>query len=163
MKRLEFVRLITLSSAALTFSCTSSFVKKTLIIDANCTGCGACLAACSFGAIILPEKSIFTVRPEACTGCGRCLTVCPEQALIAANPGYSVISADCNGCGHCIEACPEKALTLDPAVYSITSQCSKCGLCVAACPRGAISKQQGAFRIDTNLCDRCGLFLNVCR
>ncbi len=47
----------------------------------KCTGCGACYASCSFGAIeMVNDKDGFQypqINPEVCTNCGLCATVCP--------------------------------------------------------------------------------------
>lgn len=47
----------------------------------RCTGCGACLAVCSAGAIMMiPDKEGFVmpkVSAEYCTGCKACRVVCP--------------------------------------------------------------------------------------
>lgn len=50
-------------------------------IEASCTGCGACLAAC-------PQKCIDLSRTPAvidqhhCLHCGRCAPVCPVKAVM---------------------------------------------------------------------------------
>ncbi|HOE13905.1 MAG TPA: FAD-binding protein [Candidatus Saccharicenans sp.] len=46
----------------------------------TCTGCGACLQVCPFGALSLDSENIAIVS-EACTGCGACLPECPVEAL----------------------------------------------------------------------------------
>jgi electron transfer flavoprotein alpha subunit len=45
----------------------------------ECTGCGACVDVCPFGALKLVDD-IATVD-EQCTACGACLDVCPVSAL----------------------------------------------------------------------------------
>ncbi|MDD8021217.1 MAG: electron transfer flavoprotein subunit alpha [Acidobacteriota bacterium] len=47
---------------------------------AACTGCGACLQVCPFGALSLDSENIVEVG-EACTGCGACVPECPVGAL----------------------------------------------------------------------------------
>ncbi|MDJ0989642.1 MAG: DUF362 domain-containing protein [Desulfobacterales bacterium] len=50
------------------------------LIEKNCTGCGACVAACLHGALDLEgEKASLTM--EKCTGCGACLHACEYGAL----------------------------------------------------------------------------------
>ncbi|MFW6313662.1 MAG: 4Fe-4S binding protein, partial [Spirochaetota bacterium] len=67
------------------------FVSGTVsTVDASpCTGCGACAAACRFGAIGLiadadGARSLdrhAVVDPIACEGCGVCAYVCPTDAV----------------------------------------------------------------------------------
>ncbi len=45
-----------------------------------CTGCGACVQVCPFGALSLDSENIAIVS-EVCTGCGACLPECPVEAL----------------------------------------------------------------------------------
>jgi len=46
----------------------------------ECISCGACIAACPFGAIVMEEdKAVIT---EACTVCGACVETCPVGAII---------------------------------------------------------------------------------
>ncbi|NCD32250.1 MAG: electron transfer flavoprotein subunit alpha [Spartobacteria bacterium] len=51
-----------------------------LIIDRDaCTGCGACIDACPFGALAM-DGDVVAVN-EQCTACGSCVDVCPCDAL----------------------------------------------------------------------------------
>lgn len=51
-----------------------------LIIDREaCTGCGACIDACPFGALAM-DGDVVAVN-EQCTACGSCVDVCPCDAL----------------------------------------------------------------------------------
>ena len=50
------------------------------ILERKCTGCGACVDACPFGAIEIKDG-----KPElnaACKVCGICLKACPEHAIL---------------------------------------------------------------------------------
>jgi heterodisulfide reductase subunit A len=63
----------------------------------RCIGCGACVAACPFGAISLGPRApgeavpavagngpvpVAGVRTLACRSCGICATACPERAIV---------------------------------------------------------------------------------
>ena len=48
----------------------------------KCTGCGQCLLACPFLAIVLTEGGTAEIA-ESCVECGVCLSVCAEGAIIA--------------------------------------------------------------------------------
>jgi NAD-dependent dihydropyrimidine dehydrogenase PreA subunit len=46
----------------------------------RCTGCGACVAACTAGAMHLAE-AVATVEQALCRGCGACVEACSEGAI----------------------------------------------------------------------------------
>ena len=46
-----------------------------------CSGCGACVALCPYGAIKKDEQGIARVTEVACKGCGTCAASCPERAI----------------------------------------------------------------------------------
>ncbi len=46
------------------------------ILDATCTGCGACKRACPAGAISGEKKKPHTIDPEKCIKCGACFDTC---------------------------------------------------------------------------------------
>lgn len=51
------------------------------VVDAEaCTGCGACLDRCQFGALTT-EEGTCVVDHVRCVGCGLCVTQCPTDAL----------------------------------------------------------------------------------
>jgi heterodisulfide reductase subunit A len=50
----------------------------------KCMGCGACILACTYGAIALGEsgpESKAAVNPILCKGCGLCVAKCPTGAM----------------------------------------------------------------------------------
>jgi MinD superfamily P-loop ATPase len=52
---------------------------KALIRQDRCNGCGACMEACRFNAVL--RRGTFVVDPVACEGCGVCVRVCPASAI----------------------------------------------------------------------------------
>jgi ferredoxin len=50
------------------------------IDEKKCTGCGACAAACSLGAIEI-SGGLATADPEICVECGVCADACPVEAI----------------------------------------------------------------------------------
>ncbi len=45
----------------------------------KCVGCGACVPACPFDAIVMQEGKAYIT--EKCTMCGACISVCPVEAI----------------------------------------------------------------------------------
>jgi Fe-S-cluster-containing dehydrogenase component len=112
-----------------------------LIIDLNkCTGCGACLEACSLRND-LPEGSSYIRRlkkedeedcwclPVQCQHCedAPCEQVCPTKATYHHPSGVVLVNEKtCVGCKYCIEACPYGA-----RIYNEHSGvANKCWLCL---------------------------------
>jgi ferredoxin len=77
-----------LSNAIWIFKRSVQQEDSSLLITANCTGCGRCVAACPLRALTLVteradgfgRKTAF-VNALRCTGCGDCLPACPHNAL----------------------------------------------------------------------------------
>ncbi len=52
-----------------------------LIDEDKCNGCGWCIEACEYGAVVLhPEKKVVTIC-DTCDGDPECVKWCPEEAL----------------------------------------------------------------------------------
>lgn len=47
----------------------------------GCTGCGACVAACSHGVHHLAPGGTHTLHTQVCTACGACAAACPAGLL----------------------------------------------------------------------------------
>ncbi|RPI50479.1 MAG: 4Fe-4S dicluster domain-containing protein [Chloroflexi bacterium] len=58
---------------------------EAVIRQDDCSGCGACLELCRFGAVKMNGRSAgraaFTIDPTSCEGCAVCVRFCPEQAI----------------------------------------------------------------------------------
>jgi electron transfer flavoprotein alpha subunit len=54
-------------------------MARLLIDEEACTGCGACVEECPYGALEM-KGDVVTVN-EKCTFCGACIDVCPVEAL----------------------------------------------------------------------------------
>ncbi|MGC9346479.1 MAG: 4Fe-4S binding protein, partial [Candidatus Bathyarchaeales archaeon] len=53
-----------------------------VLIDENkCSGCGACVIICPFGALEKDEKGVAKVFENICKSCGLCAASCPEKAI----------------------------------------------------------------------------------
>jgi len=52
--------------------------------EKSCTGCGACVETCPFGALVL-EGDLVRIL-DSCTDCGACVSSCPSEALILERP-----------------------------------------------------------------------------
>jgi MinD superfamily P-loop ATPase len=54
--------------------------KEAFIDTLKCTGCGECMKACKFEAVVT-RGDLFAVDPISCEGCGVCEVVCPAGAI----------------------------------------------------------------------------------
>lgn len=104
-----------------------------------CTGCGACLLACSNRAVggysprlarlkVLSERENLVNRPLVCTQCENpfCLLTCPVGAISrSGETGVVLVDKEtCTGCGNCVAACPDGMIRLDG-----NKKADKCDLC----------------------------------
>lgn len=111
-----------------------------------------------------------TVRPELCTGCMACVYACSLVHEEVFSPGLSrvrivkdesqgnSVPTQCLLCDGtpCVGSCPVGAITLDSSISRPVVQeaeCVGCGSCVEACPVGAIRLH--VTRQTALVCDMC--------
>lgn len=56
-------------------------MSKPIIDDNECIGCGICVDACSFDALMIVSGVAQTKNADACIGCGVCKDECPMDAI----------------------------------------------------------------------------------
>ena len=54
------------------------------VIEANCTGCRACVLACPYGTINVSTDSGNAVKCDLCSGAPACAVACPTNAIVYA-------------------------------------------------------------------------------
>lgn len=119
--------------------------------NAKCSGCRACLVACSLdlfkennpkkAALRLiphfPAPGVFEVK--VCTQCGKCAEACPTGAIKKNERGaYYVDFAECNLCEACVPACPEDVMFVRAELTDAAWKCDLCGDCVGVCGMSAL-------------------------
>ena len=119
--------------------------------SAKCSGCRACLVACSLNLFQennpkkaalkvlahFPDPGVFELK--VCTQCGECAAVCPTGAIKQNERGaYYVDFAECDLCGACEPACPEGVMFVMPEYADHSWKCDLCGDCVAVCGTDAL-------------------------
>jgi len=68
-----------------------------------CSGCGVCVAACTYKAITMDEKKkVARVNEALCEGCGACCATCPSKAIQHHNWTHRQLLSmiDVAGCGY---------------------------------------------------------------
>lgn len=65
------------------------------------------------------EKAV--IDEAKCTGCGRCVDACPFGAIVARDPQPAVVQLMCEGCGVCKVVCPADAIEVKKAVTGTLS------------------------------------------
>lgn len=125
----------------------------------GCLGCGDCVSACMFGAIVMnPTTGLPEVDENKCTACGACVKACPKSIIELRNKGprsmrvyVSCVNKDkgpvarkacsvaCIGCGMCAKTCTHGAISIENNLaYIDFNKCKLCRECEAVCPTGAI-------------------------
>lgn len=125
----------------------------------GCLGCGDCVAACQFGAIVINEETgLPEVEEEKCTACGACVKACPRHIIELRKRGpksrriyvrcvnkdkgavaRKACKAACIACGKCAKECKFEAITVEGNIsYIDPEKCRLCRKCEAACPTGSI-------------------------
>jgi len=99
--------------------------REAVIRPAGCTGCGACLAHCRFGAVMAPEalserpvSSATRMNGSDCEYCERSRESLTNAIIgeMSASLGetrpaaYAIDRIACEGCGVCVRFCPERAI-----------------------------------------------------
>ncbi len=115
----------------------------------RCSGCRACLLACSVANFseITTARAALRIEPRfpapgdfrihICDNCGTCAESCPEEAIEWKEERYVLRQEDCSACGICIEVCPVGALRTNTET-DLPILCTRCGECAGICPRDAI-------------------------
>jgi len=99
-----------------------------VVIDENCTACGACVEACPRDIIELrkrnkKDRKIFVscINEDkggvarkycsvACIGCSKCFQVCPFDAITMRNNLAFIDSDACRLCRKCVPVCPTHSI-----------------------------------------------------
>jgi len=57
------------------------FDELPILDDANCIGCGDCVAVCPTQCLEMRRQVPWLARPADCVSCAACVIVCPTEAL----------------------------------------------------------------------------------
>ncbi len=119
--------------------------------NARCSGCHACLVACSLNLFqetnskkaalrVIPHFPVpGTYEMKVCTQCGDCAEVCPTGAIKQNDKGaYYVDFAECNLCEACVPECPEGVMFVQVELADTAWKCNLCGDCVLVCGTNAL-------------------------
>jgi Fe-S-cluster-containing hydrogenase component 2 len=119
--------------------------------NAKCSGCRACLVACSMNLFgeNNPKKATLLLIPhfpepgtyalQVCTQCGKCAEVCPTDAIKQKDGGeYFVEYSECILCEECVPVCPENVMFVKADLAQTAWKCDLCGDCVLVCGTNAL-------------------------
>lgn len=119
--------------------------------SSKCSGCRACLVACSLNLFEEnnPKKAALNLiayfptegfyEMKVCTQCGECAEACPTGAIKRNKRGaYYVDYAECNLCEACVPVCPEDVMFVRPELANHAWKCNLCGDCVDVCGTSAL-------------------------
>jgi len=121
--------------------------------NAKCSGCRACLVACSLNLFKEnnPKKAALRLIPhfpapgvfemKVCTQCGKCADECPTGAIKKNDKGaYYVDFAECTLCEACVPVCPEEVMFVRAELAALRAawKCDLCGDCVSVCGTSAL-------------------------
>ncbi|MDD5508643.1 MAG: Fe-S cluster domain-containing protein [Bacteroidales bacterium] len=99
-----------------------------VVIEENCTACGACVIAC--------PRSIIELRNKGPKGKRIFMSCINKEKGAIARKNCAVA---CIGCGKCVKVCPYDAITLENNLaYIDFVKCKLCRKCVPECPTNAI-------------------------
>lgn len=108
-----------------------------MVIDLDkCTGCGACMVACSVENNIPPANPAATDR----TGITWIRVYKVDNSRPFPENRSVFVPLSCQQCGEhtpCVSVCPQQAVDVDPAtgiVGQMPERCLGCRYCMAACP-----------------------------
>ncbi|MEM3712241.1 MAG: 4Fe-4S binding protein, partial [Thermoproteota archaeon] len=62
------------------------------VLENKCTGCGRCMTACQYGAIIRDDEKV-RILEGVCNGCGACISSCPQEAIVLGNWGIEQLAS----------------------------------------------------------------------
>ncbi len=119
--------------------------------NAKCSGCRACLVACSLNLFEEnnPKKAALRLIPhfpapgvfemKVCTQCGKCADECPTGAIKKNDRGaYYVDFSECTLCEACVPVCPEDVMFVRAELADAAWKCDLCGDCVSVCGMSAL-------------------------
>ncbi|KUO43242.1 MAG: hypothetical protein APU95_00020 [Hadesarchaea archaeon YNP_N21] len=86
--------LLTLGGGRTVLSIEVEASRKAEVDDRKCTGCGKCLNACPFGAMVEASDGKATVVALMCEGCGVCGLICPAGAIEVKKAPTGVITVE---------------------------------------------------------------------
>ncbi len=62
-------------------------IKKPVVVEDKCNGCGRCFDVCKIGAIDIRGETSYTNK-NICNSCGKCIKACPNEGREVKEDGY---------------------------------------------------------------------------